>query len=65
MNIKEERSLARWIFELYTENRRVKYPMKLYLTNLYPQLEEFLKDFNYDKWPIMTDKRPFHEIQEL
>lgn len=65
MNVKEQRSLARQLFELYTENRRAKHPVQLYFAGLYPVLKAFLNNFNYDKWPVHLDDRRFDEIEGL
>ena len=50
---------------LYSENRKLKFPIKIFITNIYPTLEKWLQVFNYEKWPITASKEPFYEIEEL
>ncbi|CAD8107570.1 unnamed protein product [Paramecium sonneborni] len=65
MSDKEQRSLARQISELYTENRKIDGPLKIYVTNIYPILHKYLEQYHYKQWSLISDERLFTEIEEL
>ncbi|CAD8175557.1 unnamed protein product [Paramecium pentaurelia] len=65
MSDKEQRSLARQLSELYTENRRMDVPLKLYVTNIYPILHKYLEQYNYKQWQLLSDERLFTDIEEF
>ncbi|CAD8188728.1 unnamed protein product [Paramecium octaurelia] len=65
MSDKEQRSLARQLSELYTENRKTDVPLKLYVTNIYPTLHKYLEQYHYKQWQLVSDEKLFTDIDEF